>query len=166
MGALEKASPNATPPPGKRLLGDHLLIDGLQFGLASVGKIAQLALHGIEGIAQGDTDIFVSLQLIALLPAIAARHQVLAGDGNEHTDQERLSPLVNVRRVLVVKFHNDARRRDVLVELLQLGKLFTNPLFDGVGVVDSVKDDLGGTLHGALPERGQQQRTPSAKTLL
>ncbi|GEO80408.1 hypothetical protein ROR02_05390 [Pararhodospirillum oryzae] len=46
------------------------------------------------------------------------------------------------------------------MELLQLGKLFTDPFLDGVGVVDSVKDDLGGTLHGALPHEESDRTDP------
>jgi nicotinamide-nucleotide amidase len=99
----------------------------------------ELAFRRVEGVAQGDIDVFMGL----LVMVFAADDEVLVG----HTQVD--ADVIEITLVLVVMlgFHCDSATDDVITELLQLGGFFANLRFHGLGMGDSAKRNLQWYLH-------------------
>jgi len=99
------------------------------------GVILQLTLYGIKGIADSYVGIFVGLILVMVF---MRDHQL--GIGHTHFDPH----LVQLALMLMGMgcLDGDPATQDVVIELLQLGGLFTNPRLDGSGRLHVAKGDL------------------------
>jgi|GEM_PF-3275658 len=106
----------------------------LDFAALHADVLFELALGGIEGVAQRDVHIFVSL----LVMVVAADHDLFLRHAQIDPDFEEITLVL----MMVFRFDGDPTADDVITELLQFCSFLPNAGFNGVGVRNSSKCNL------------------------
>lgn len=94
----------------------------------------ELANHGVEGIANGDVEIFVRM----VCRVLSVDDELVAG----HVDMDAHAIQFAFFMMIMRRFHHHVASGDVLVESVEPAGSFANFCLDGVGVRDSSKRDL------------------------
>jgi hypothetical protein len=102
--------------------------------------VLELAAGGVEGVTNGDVDVFVRLVLVWL----AIHDHDLARDReiDPHVEEPALVMMA------VMLFHHHVAGGDVVAELLEPAGFFPNALVDGGRGSHFAEGDSKGNLHG------------------